>query len=235
MDQEKIGKFILELRKKNELTQSAFASRLNVTAQAVSKWENGRGIPDIEILKKISSEFNVDIDTIINGEEKKKQNKHTKYIVFASICLCAILISMVVIIQTHRDYEFSNIKSTNDEFNIKGVAAYSTDKNSIYISSIEYLKGDEEETYTNMECTLYESHKSIDKKISKWGSLKKNSQQEEKPLSELLQGIEFKVEDYASTCKNLKTSNLYININVKDKNNKITTYKIPLELTGNCN
>lgn len=235
MNQEKIGKFILELRKKNNLTQAAFATRLNVTAQAVSKWENGRGIPDIEIIKKMSSEFNVDIDTIINGEYQNKKKNYLKYIIFTSICLCVVLVSVFLVMKSHRDYEFSNIKSTNDEFSIKGVAAYSTDKNSIYISSIEYLKGDEEEEYINMECILYESHKSIDKKISQWGSLKKENQAKSKTLSQLLQGIEFKVEDYASTCKNLKTSKLYININVQDKNNKITTYKIPLKLTGNCN
>mgnify|MGYP000768869648 CR=1 FL=1 len=45
MNQEKIGKFILDLRKQNKMTQKEFADKLNVTAQAVSKWENGRGIP----------------------------------------------------------------------------------------------------------------------------------------------------------------------------------------------
>ena len=70
MDQESIGKFILELRKKNNLTQKQLADKLNVTAQAVSKWENGRGIPDIEILQKISIEFNVNIDSILKGKEK---------------------------------------------------------------------------------------------------------------------------------------------------------------------
>ncbi len=49
MNQEKIGKFILDLRKQNKMTQKEFADKLNVTAQAVSKWENGRGIPDIEM------------------------------------------------------------------------------------------------------------------------------------------------------------------------------------------
>lgn len=41
MNQEKIGKFILDLRKQNKMTQKEFADKLNVTAQAVSKWENG--------------------------------------------------------------------------------------------------------------------------------------------------------------------------------------------------
>ena len=55
MNSEKIGKFIYDLRKKYDLTQKELADKLNVTAQAVSKWENGRGVPDIELLKKLKS------------------------------------------------------------------------------------------------------------------------------------------------------------------------------------
>ena len=61
MNSEKIGKFIYDLRKKYNLTQKELADKLNVTAQAVSKWENGRGVPDIELLKKLSEEFDVSI------------------------------------------------------------------------------------------------------------------------------------------------------------------------------
>ena len=50
MNQEKIGKYIYELRIKNNLTQKVLADKLSITSQAVSKWENGRGIPDIEQL-----------------------------------------------------------------------------------------------------------------------------------------------------------------------------------------
>ena len=61
MDQELIAKKIKELRIKNNLTQKEFADKMNVTFQAVSKWENGKSIPDISILKKISEEFNINI------------------------------------------------------------------------------------------------------------------------------------------------------------------------------
>ena len=74
MNQEKIGKFILKLRMDNNLSQAKFADKIGVTYQAVSKWENGRGIPDIEMLKKISEVFDVDIDEIINGEKKKQKS-----------------------------------------------------------------------------------------------------------------------------------------------------------------
>lgn len=232
MNQEKIGKFILDLRKQNKMTQKELADKLNVTAQAVSKWENGRGIPDIEILQKISTEFNVNIDSILNGEKGKKKIS-MKYLLI--ILLVIILLGVAIyLLLNSSDYNFTDIKSTSNNFNVNGVAAYSSDKNSIYISKIEYLDGDEEEKYVGMECTLYESHDNLEEKVSQCGSLKEEKQTP-KTLSELLKETEFKVENFSCTSKNIKNSNLYISINVLDTDGKITTYKVPLELTGSCN
>lgn len=232
MNQEKIGKFILDLRKQNKMTQKEFADKLNVTAQAVSKWENGRGIPDIEILQKISTEFNVNIESILNGEKNKKKMP-IKYILI--ILLVIILLGVAIyLLLNSSDYNFTDIKSTSNNFNVNGVAAYSSDKNSIYISKIEYLDGDEEEKYVGMECTLYESHDNLEEKVSQCGSLKEEKQTP-KTLSELLKETEFKVENFSCTSKNIKNSNLYISINVLDTEGKITTYKVPLVLTGTCN
>lgn len=232
MNQEKIGKFILDLRKQNKMTQKELADKLNVTAQAVSKWENGRGIPDIEILQKISTEFNVNIESILNGE-KNKTKMPIKYILI--ILLVIILLGVAIyLLLNSSDYNFTDIKSTSNNFNVNGVAAYSSDKNSIYISKIEYLDGDEEEKYVGMECTLYESHDNLEEKVSQCGSLKEEKQTP-KTLSELLKETEFKVENFSCTSKNIKNSNLYISINVLDTEGKITTYKVPLVLTGTCN
>ena len=46
MDQIKIGRFIAECRKKKNLTQMQLAEKLNITDRAISKWENGKGMPD---------------------------------------------------------------------------------------------------------------------------------------------------------------------------------------------
>ena len=53
MNQEKIGSLIKKIRKENNLTQQDFAKKYGVTYQAVSKWENGKNIPDIALLKEI--------------------------------------------------------------------------------------------------------------------------------------------------------------------------------------
>jgi len=73
MDQEKVGSFIKKLRIDNNLTQLELAEKLGVTYQAVSKWENGKNVPDIATLKEISKLFNIDIDEIISGEIKNKK------------------------------------------------------------------------------------------------------------------------------------------------------------------
>ena len=233
MNQEKIGKFILKLRKENKLTQKEFADRLNVTAQAVSKWENGRGIPDIENLQKISQEFNVNIDSILQGEQKRKTSSK-KYILVIVILLCAFVLAISYLFLNKDSYDFSDIKSTSTKFEVKGVAAYSKEKSSIYISDIEYLDGDKEEEYIGMECILYERHDNLEEKVSQCGSLE-DSKETPKTLSELLTKTEFKVDNFTCSNSSIKNSNLYISINLLDTNGKVTTYKVPLELTGSCN
>ena len=58
-----------ELRKKKGLTQEELAEILYVSRTAVSKWESGRGFPNIESLKAISVYFQVSIDNLLSGEE----------------------------------------------------------------------------------------------------------------------------------------------------------------------
>ena len=56
-------------RKKSGLTQEQLAEKLNISRTAVSKWESGRGFPNIEALKNISKVFQVPIDDLLSGEE----------------------------------------------------------------------------------------------------------------------------------------------------------------------
>jgi len=76
MNQEKIGQFIKKIREENKLTQKELADKLGVTYQAVSKWENGKNVPDISILKEMSKMFNIDIDEILDGEKKNKNKNN---------------------------------------------------------------------------------------------------------------------------------------------------------------
>ena len=60
---------ILHLRKSNNLTQEQLAEQLYVSRTAVSKWESGKGYPNIESLKGLSKVFGVSIDELLSNEE----------------------------------------------------------------------------------------------------------------------------------------------------------------------
>lgn len=61
---------LLELRKKNGMTQNEMAEKCCVTRQAVSRWENGETLPGIDTLKLISKEFNISLHTILGAENQ---------------------------------------------------------------------------------------------------------------------------------------------------------------------
>ena len=65
MDQEKIGKFIAKCRKEKNITQQELAEKLGITYKAISKWENGRCLPDISFLEPLAKELNVSINELI--------------------------------------------------------------------------------------------------------------------------------------------------------------------------
>lgn len=63
------GKKIKRLRTEQHLSQKELAEKLEVSRQAIAKWETNRGIPDIENLKRIAQVFDVSIDYLVNDEE----------------------------------------------------------------------------------------------------------------------------------------------------------------------
>ncbi len=68
MDQAKIGRFIAALRKEHNLTQEALGEKLGVTNKTISRWENGNYMPDVEMLLKLSKEFDISINELLTGE-----------------------------------------------------------------------------------------------------------------------------------------------------------------------
>ena len=74
------GEKLSSLRKQANLTQSDLAEKLNVSRQAITKWENGTGLPDLDNIKKLSSIFNTSIDELLDYkvEEIKLELDTTK-------------------------------------------------------------------------------------------------------------------------------------------------------------
>jgi transcriptional regulator with XRE-family HTH domain len=67
MNQYITGAIIRELRERNNLTQAELAEKLNVSDKTVSKWETGKGYPDIALLEPIAEVFNVSVTEILSG------------------------------------------------------------------------------------------------------------------------------------------------------------------------
>ena len=72
--QNNIGETICQYRQLRKLTQEEFASRIGVTAQAVSKWERGNGLPDVSLLSGICKVLGITANTLIGVEEKVVEN-----------------------------------------------------------------------------------------------------------------------------------------------------------------
>ena len=64
---------IKKLRKEKGMTQDELAEKLNVTRQAVSNWETGKTQPDIETLTRLAEIFDVSVERIIYGSERKER------------------------------------------------------------------------------------------------------------------------------------------------------------------
>jgi len=75
----KIGKRIKLLRTSRDITQDKLAEAIGVTSQAVSKWENEIGYPDIEYIATIANFFNVTIDELFGHDTSKKESDIVKY------------------------------------------------------------------------------------------------------------------------------------------------------------
>lgn len=74
MDTQKIGKFLKELRKQNNMTQEQLGEKIGVTNKTISKWENGNYMPPIEKLKILSDIYQVSINEILSGEKLNQEN-----------------------------------------------------------------------------------------------------------------------------------------------------------------
>lgn len=72
MNQEKIGKFIAKLRKEKHLTQEQLAEELGTTSKSISRWENGKTMPDLSLLQPLCNKLDITINDLLNGEKVSK-------------------------------------------------------------------------------------------------------------------------------------------------------------------
>ena len=78
MNQEKIGHFISELRKAKNMTQEELAEKLNVNVKTISRWENGKNMPEHTLIIEICKLFGISTNEFYNGTKIKKAKKLEK-------------------------------------------------------------------------------------------------------------------------------------------------------------
>jgi len=100
MEEKNFGDKIKLLRNKNKMTQEDLAKELNVTRQAISNWERGITIPDINMINNISRIFSITIDEIITGETKSIQKKFERKSSFILYISSIILFILNIVIST---------------------------------------------------------------------------------------------------------------------------------------
>lgn len=225
MNQEKIGQAIKEIRMKNNLSQQAFAEKFGVTYQAVSKWENGKNIPDIATLKEICKEYNLKLEDLLDAKiSTKPKNNLLKWFLLVVILLIIILI--IVLIFKNNDFEFKTLSTSCNDFTVNGSIAYNNTKSSIYISHITYCGEMDNNKYNKIECVLYESNDKVKTEIGRY-----NYEEETGiTLEEFLKEVNFNVE----TCKLYSEYSLHLEIDATTIDGEDIFHKVPLKLVDSC-
>ena len=87
MDQIKIGAFIAECRKKENLTQMQLAEKLNITDRAISKWERGKSLPDSAIMLSLCEILKISVNDLLSGEiiQMEKYNEESEKILLEMV------------------------------------------------------------------------------------------------------------------------------------------------------
>lgn len=78
MDQIKIGKFIAETRKLQKLTQKQLADTLSISDKTVSKWECGKGLPEVSLMLPLCNTLNITVNDLLSGEKVAEVNYQKK-------------------------------------------------------------------------------------------------------------------------------------------------------------
>lgn len=132
-----------ELRKQKGITQEELASQLYVSRTAVSKWESGRGYPNIESLKLIAKYFSVTVDELLSSgeaislaeENQRKTEKHYIDLVFG---LCDFLMSLLFFLPLFSSSIGDSIKATS-LLSLEGIELYLKILYYIFVAAISLV------------------------------------------------------------------------------------------------
>ncbi len=161
MNQDKISKFIKNLREESNMTQEELADKIPISRQAISKWERGISIPDAQTLIRLSEIFNLSINEILSGEKINKtnaneinkitlklyeeRNKVKKSMKFLMVFMALIIILFLLyyFLASYRSVKVYTISGTGENVAIaSGIFVETKDKYYFTIGGFDYLNDD---------------------------------------------------------------------------------------------
>lgn len=147
----KLSEYIKKYRKENNLTQLEFAEKLFVSKQAVSKWENDKGLPDISLFPALADLLGVSVDELMGKEVKKAEENKEEFIykkkikklmrvLIISIFSFAIIIA-VFLLNINNIYKYKVIKETerNLDINLPKVEEFQSQEYNAWIGFGNYF------------------------------------------------------------------------------------------------
>lgn len=181
MDIDKIGEFIKELRMEKGLSQNQLSEELHITRQAISNWENGKAIPDSDVLLLLSSFFNISINEILSGkrlgkdnnyeeialqlvdENNKKNKRINKMIKIFSASIATILLIFLgyYFINNYNSIKVYKIDGKSDNFYIRDGLLIMT-KNKTYLQLGEFEQTKDEKEIETIKVYYVKNGKEID-------------------------------------------------------------------------
>lgn len=159
MNQEKIGKFIADLRRQKGMTQLQLAEKLRTSVKTISRWETGITVVNITYIKELCNIFEISENELLNGERSNKKNnekinedkringRKIKELVLLSIIMFLILlIAIIVIYNTKQNYVYF-LKSMNTNYSVNGIVIKNSGTKYLIITDID-TKFDDFELYS---------------------------------------------------------------------------------------
>ncbi len=225
----KYGEIILDLREKNNLTQSQLGEKIGVNSNAISKWENGLTLPNEENLAKLNQIFNTSIEKLFNNDVEdlnKKSIPLKNKIIFSTITailLIIILFLSVYFLNNYDKCQYYSIESKNQSYGLNGSVIKFPDRVNIFLSNI-YIN-DKEITSNAYQLSLYID----DICVYIIGNID-NIEKEKISINQYLQKTSLNLSNEVTTLipNNLDEKNIYLSIDYK---NNSKTKNIRLDFT----
>ena len=116
MDANKIGTFIKELRTQKNMTQKDLAEAINCTDKAISRWETGRGVPEVSLLVPLSKALDISVNELLTGERFIPEQKSQEQKQYEDLVMVPVIISKsdeaIVNVIKKKDEEIKSINKS---------------------------------------------------------------------------------------------------------------------------